>query len=152
MRRLLILLLIAAFVSAPLGAVAGTRVAFRTGHLAMADATPVNLLTVSLPTQDTACAVQVAYIYTVTDATDTAVHAGRATIGVINDDGTVTGAVTDSSESVHGTGCNAACDAWSGTVATTTFTATASFNNSLSVTGDLQLFVFATNCTALTML
>lgn len=112
----------------------------------MADASAVNLFSVQLATQDTGCAVEIAYSYFVTNATDTAVHAGTATWSVTNDDGTVTGTATESGETVNGTGCAAACDTFGGSVASTTYTATATFDNSLSATGSLQYNVLFSTC------
>lgn len=118
----------------------------------LADATATNVFTVSLPTQDTGCAVEFSYVYFVTDTANTAIHAGTVVWAITNDDGTVTGTAVEVGETVNGTGCSAGCDGFSGGVVSTTYTGTMNFDNSLAQSGTVTLQVVLNTCSTLTLL
>lgn len=119
-------------------------------NYAAADNTNVPIFTVSLPTANTGCATHTSFTYTAADATHNVTHTGIYIWAFTNENGTVSGSVTDSGEAVAGTGCGAACDTSVVTVATTTATANINFNNTLSVTGNFTFQVLNNSCTTLT--
>lgn len=123
-----------------------------TAPQAMPDAAATGVFTVDLPTQDTYCATHVSFMYGATNGTDTVSHMGIMVCAFTNDDGTVTGTCADSAEAVNGTGCGAGCDAFTVTVVGTVATAKMNFNNTLSVTGAVQLGLVNNTCASLTVI
>lgn len=119
----------------------------RTPAISLADNTPTNLYTVALPSANTSCTVHTSFTYSATNGTtSTTTHSGIVIWTFVNENGTVSGASTDSGEASVGTGCGAGCDAWPITVVSTTATAQATFNNTLNVTGALTFRVLNTSC------
>ena len=117
----------------------------------MGDAAVVPIFSVSLPTQDTGCAIHTSFTYTATNGTDTVSHSGIYIWAFTNDDGTVTGSAADSGEIANGTGCGAGCDTASVTAVSTTATANIAFNNTLSVTGAFSFTVLNDSCGSITV-
>jgi len=113
---------------------------------AMADATDVAIFTVILPTSNTACGSTIGFSYQATGGGNTVSHAAAVLYVFTNNGGTVSGIGTETGETLTGTGCGIGCDAYTVTVAGTTATAKANFDNSLGVTGALRWQLYNNTC------
>lgn len=117
------------------------------------DNSATDIFSVVLPTSNTGCTVHTSFTYTVTNGTTQAqTHSGIYIWAFVNQNGTVSGAATDSGEAVVGTGCGAGCDSASVGIAGTTATARWTFNNTFSVNGLVSYTILNNSCGTITVI
>ena len=120
---------------------------------ALPDATSTPIFSIMLSQPNTGCSVHTSFFYTATSgAGSTVTHSGIFIWAFANNQGTVTGGMSDSGEVAVGVGCTAGCDSGSVAAVGQTATASVSFNNTLAVVGQFSWLPLNNTCGTLNVL